>query len=142
LGAGAPVNCSRAIQAWPAITSRAKRDRDRHHAAAAVGVRSVSLELGGKNPGLVFADCDLDAAVAGIARAAFLNTGKVCLGTERLYVERPIFERFVTALKRQSPGAKAGHPSTRVPGIGPLISIAHRDKVLRYYDRRLSDGAT
>jgi len=54
--------------------------------AAAQGVRPVSLELGGKNPGIVFADCDLDAAVAGIARAAFLNTGQICLGTERLYV--------------------------------------------------------
>ena len=67
--------------------------------AAADGIRAVSLELGGKNPGIVFADCDLEAAVAGITRAAFLNTGQVCLGTERLYVERPIFEPFVAALK-------------------------------------------
>jgi aminomuconate-semialdehyde/2-hydroxymuconate-6-semialdehyde dehydrogenase len=110
--------------------------------AAAVGVRSVSLELGGKNPGLVFADCDLDAAAAGIARAAFLNTGQVCLGTERLYVERPIFERFVTALKNKALALKPGHPSDKSTGIGPLISIAHRDKVLRYYTQALSDGAT
>jgi len=65
--------------------------------AAADGIRAVSLELGGKNPGIVFADCDLDAAAAGISRAAFLNTGQICLGTERIYVERPIFERFVAA---------------------------------------------
>src|SRR6267142_585141 len=110
--------------------------------AAAVGVRSVSLELGGKNPGLVFADCDLDAAAAGIARAAFLNTGQVCLGTERLYVERPIFGRFVTALKSKALALKPGHPSDKSTGIGPLISIAHRDKVLRYYRQALSDGAT
>ncbi len=62
---------------------------------AAVGVRDVSFELGGKNAGIVFADADFEQAVDGIHRAAFANCGQVCLGTERVYVERPIFERFV-----------------------------------------------
>src|SRR5437879_5636128 len=110
--------------------------------AAADGIRSVSLELGGKNPGIVFADCDLEAAVSGITRAAFLNTGQICLGTERLYVERPIFERFVAALKEKAEGLKPGHPSDKSTGIGPLISIEHREKVLRYYRQALADGAT
>lgn len=110
--------------------------------AAADGIRPVSLELGGKNPALVFADCDLDAAVAGITRAAFLNTGQICLGTERVYVERPIFERFVAALKEKADGLKPGHPSDKSTGIGPLISIEHREKVLKYYRRAVADGAT
>jgi aminomuconate-semialdehyde/2-hydroxymuconate-6-semialdehyde dehydrogenase len=110
--------------------------------AAADGIRAVSLELGGKNPGLVFADCDLDAAAAGIARAAFLNTGQVCLGTERLYVERPVFDRFVAALKAKAESLKPGHPSDKATGIGPLISIAHREKVLRYYRQAVAEGAT
>src|SRR5712675_1418762 len=109
--------------------------------AAAEGVRPVSLELGGKNPGIVFADCDLDAAVVGIARAAFLNTGQVCLGTERLYVERGIFDKFVGALKQKAESLKPGHPSDKNTGIGPLISLQHREKVLRYYRRALEDGA-
>src|SRR5882672_369090 len=109
--------------------------------AAADGIRAVSLELGGKNPGIVFADCDLDAAAAGIARAAFLNTGQVCLGTERVYVERPIFERFVAALKEKAEALRPGHPSDKATGIGPLISLQHREKVLRYYRRALEDGA-
>ena len=109
---------------------------------AADGVRPVSLELGGKNPGIIFADCDFDKAVAGIARATFLNTGQVCLGTERLYVERPIFERFVAALKASAEALRPGHPSDKSTGIGPLISVAHRDKVLRYYRRAQEDGAT
>jgi aminomuconate-semialdehyde/2-hydroxymuconate-6-semialdehyde dehydrogenase len=109
--------------------------------AAADGIRAVSLELGGKNPGLVFADCDLEAAAAGIARAAFLNTGQVCLGTERVYVERPVFERFVAALKIKAESLKPGHPSDKATGIGPLISIAHREKVLRYYRQAVADGA-
>jgi aminomuconate-semialdehyde/2-hydroxymuconate-6-semialdehyde dehydrogenase len=110
--------------------------------AAANGIRPVSLELGGKNPAVVFADCDLEAAVAGITRAAFLNTGQICLGTERVYVERPIFERFVAALKEKAQALKPGHPSDKSTGIGPLISIEHRDKVLKYYRRAVSEGAT
>jgi aminomuconate-semialdehyde/2-hydroxymuconate-6-semialdehyde dehydrogenase len=110
--------------------------------AAAQGVRPVSLELGGKNPGIVFADCDLDAAVAGIARAAFLNTGQVCLGTERLYVERGIFDKFVGALKQKAESLKPGHPSDKTTGIGPLISLKHREKVLSYYKQAVADGAT
>jgi len=109
---------------------------------AADGVRPVSLELGGKNPGIVFADCDFDAAVAGIARASFLNTGQICLGTERVYVERPIFDKFVAALKVKAEAMRPGHPSDKTTGIGPLISAAHRDKVLRYYKRAIEDGAT
>lgn len=110
--------------------------------AAAVGVRAVSLELGGKNPGVVFADCDFEAAVAGIARAAFLNTGQICLGTERVYVERSIFGRFVEALKQRAQAMKPGHPSDKSTGIGPLISLQHREKVLRYYKQAASEGAT
>jgi aminomuconate-semialdehyde/2-hydroxymuconate-6-semialdehyde dehydrogenase len=110
--------------------------------AAANGIRAVSLELGGKNPGIVFADCDLEAAVAGIARAAFLNTGQICLGTERLYVERPVFERFVMALSQKAQQMKPGHPSDKSTGIGPLISLGHREKVLRYYRQALAEGAT
>jgi aminomuconate-semialdehyde/2-hydroxymuconate-6-semialdehyde dehydrogenase len=109
---------------------------------AADGIRPVSLELGGKNPGIVFADCDFDAAVAGIARASFLNTGQICLGTERVYVERPIFDEFVAALKVKAQTMRPGHPSDKGTGIGPLISLAHRDKVLRYYKRAMEDGAT
>jgi aminomuconate-semialdehyde/2-hydroxymuconate-6-semialdehyde dehydrogenase len=109
--------------------------------AASDGIRAVSLELGGKNPGIVFADCDLDAAAAGIACAAFLNTGQICLGTERVYVERPIFDRFVAALKEKAEALRPGHPSDKATGIGPLISLAHREKVLHYYRRALQDGA-
>src|SRR3546814_17471496 len=64
--------------------------------AAAEGLRDVSFELGGKNSAIIFADADLDAAIEGIVRSVFLNCGQVCLGTERVLVERPLFDRFVT----------------------------------------------
>ena len=76
--------------------------------AAADGVRDVSFELGGKNSAVVFADADLDEAVEGVFRSAFLNTGQVCLGTERVYVERPIFDRFVAALKAKAEAVRFG----------------------------------
>jgi aminomuconate-semialdehyde/2-hydroxymuconate-6-semialdehyde dehydrogenase len=110
--------------------------------AAADGTRPVSFELGGKNAGVVFADCDFDAAVDGITRAVFANCGQVCLGTERVYVERPIFEKFVQALKARAEAMKPGKPQDAATGIGPLISQEHRDKVLAYYRKAVADGAT
>jgi aminomuconate-semialdehyde/2-hydroxymuconate-6-semialdehyde dehydrogenase len=111
-------------------------------AAAAKGVRPVSFELGGKNAGIVFADADFDKAVAGITRSSFENCGQVCLGTERIYVQRPIFDRFVAALKASAERLKMGLPHEPGVGLGPLISAEHRRKVLSYYDRARAEGAT
>ena len=110
--------------------------------AASHGIRDVSFELGGKNAGIVFADADLDAAVAGIGRAAFLNCGQVCLGTERLYVEKPVFEVFVERLKAHAESLTPGDPNDVETRLGPLISKEHRDKVLGYYRMAVTDGAT
>ncbi len=105
-------------------------------------VRPVSFEMGGKNAGIVFADCDFDAAIEGIGRAVFANCGQVCLGTERLYVERPIFDKFVAALKTKAESLKPGRPEDKATGIGPLISQEHRNKVLSYYKKARDEGAT
>ncbi|MCB1755568.1 MAG: 2-hydroxymuconic semialdehyde dehydrogenase [Gammaproteobacteria bacterium] len=110
--------------------------------AASNGMRDVSFELGGKNAGVVFADCDFDAAVNGIFRSAFLNTGQVCLGTERVYVERPIYEKFVQALKEKCEGVNYGRPQDDGVTYGPLISQEHRNKVLSYYRKAVEEGAT
>ncbi|MBV8273457.1 MAG: 2-hydroxymuconic semialdehyde dehydrogenase [Cupriavidus sp.] len=111
-------------------------------AAAAKGVRPVSFELGGKNAGIVFADADFDKAVAGIARSAFENCGQVCLGTERVYVQRPIFDRFVQALKEKAESLRIGPSDAPGVGLGPLISAEHKAKVMSYYDVARSEGAT
>ena len=109
---------------------------------AAVGVRDVSFELGGKNPAVIFADCDLEAAIEGIGRACFANTGQVCLGTERVYVERPICDEFLAALKARAESLTLGDPHDTATTLGPLISLEHRRKVLSYYERARADGAT
>lgn len=109
--------------------------------SAAEGIRDVSFELGGKNAGIIFADCDFEAAVDGITRAAFLNCGQVCLGTERLYVERPIFEKFVSALKSRAEALKPGKPEDKATTLGPLISQEHQRKVLSYFEKARAEGA-
>lgn len=109
--------------------------------AASEGVRPVSFELGGKNAAVVFADCNLDKAIEGTMRSVFANCGQVCLGTERVYVERPIFNSFVERLSRTASALKMGDPFDRTTTLGPLISRQHRDKVLSYYARAEAEGA-
>ncbi len=108
---------------------------------AAAGVKPVSFELGGKNAALVFADCDFDEAVAGAMRSVFSNCGQVCLCTERIYVERPIFDRFVATLAERAKALTVGDPWSGAD-MGPLISHGHREKVLSYYALAREEGAT
>jgi aminomuconate-semialdehyde/2-hydroxymuconate-6-semialdehyde dehydrogenase len=110
--------------------------------AASEGMRDVSFELGGKNAAIVFADAEFDAAVDGIFRSAFLNSGQVCLGTERVYVERPLFDKFVQALKAKAEAVKFGRPDDHNANYGPLISAEHKQKVLSYYAKAKAEGAT
>jgi aminomuconate-semialdehyde/2-hydroxymuconate-6-semialdehyde dehydrogenase len=111
-------------------------------AAAAPTVKPLSFELGGKNAAIVFADCDFDETVAGLTDAVFANTGQVCLCAERIYVERPIFDRLVAALKQQAESLRLGPPLDRSTTTGPLISREHRDKVISYYKLARDEGAT
>ncbi|MFI6905439.1 2-hydroxymuconic semialdehyde dehydrogenase [Nonomuraea sp. NPDC050394] len=101
--------------------------------AAADHVTPVSFELGGKNPALVFADADLDEAVEGTIRSTFTHSGQICLCTERVYVQRPIFDAFTAKLAERARGLK---------DYGPMISAGHRDKVLSYYRLAVEEGAT
>ena len=110
--------------------------------AVAPTVKPISFELGGKNAAIVFADCDFDDTINGLADAVFLNTGQVCLCAERVYVERGIFDRFVSALKQKAESLVLGWPSDSKTTTGPLISKEHRAKVLSYYELARKEGAT
>ena len=137
--AGEAIVCSRGIDALTFTgesTTGATIMRQ-----AAEGVRPVSFELGGKNAALVFADCAFDETVDGVARSTFLNTGQVCLCTERVYVERPIYERFVEALAARARKLRTGDPWNSKTQLGPLISNQHREKVLSYYRLAREEGA-
>jgi aminomuconate-semialdehyde/2-hydroxymuconate-6-semialdehyde dehydrogenase len=108
---------------------------------AADRVKAVSFELGGKNAGLIFADCDLDAAIEGSVRSVFTNGGQVCLCTERLYVQRSVYDEFCSRLARRASELTYGWPADEATMNMPLISKQHRDKVLSYYDLARAEGA-
>ncbi len=110
--------------------------------ACAPGVKPVSFELGGKNAAIVFADCDRDETIRQMSDAVFLNTGQVCLCAERVYVERPIFDWFVSAMKDKAESLNIGWPADKATNMGPLISKAHREKVLSYFRMARELGAT
>lgn len=110
--------------------------------ACAPAVKPVSFELGGKNPAIIFADCDRDETVQQMSDAIFLNTGQVCLCAERVYVERPIYSWFVAAMKQKAESLQIGWPSDPATNLGPLISATHREKVLSYFGAARELGAT
>ena len=101
----------------------------------------VSFELGGKNAAVVFADADIEKAIEGTMRSVFANCGQVCLGTERVYVERPLFDEFVKRLKEGAESLRMGWWEDESVNFGPVISQEHRQKVLSYYEIARKDGA-
>ncbi|MEJ7706583.1 MAG: aldehyde dehydrogenase family protein [Nocardioidaceae bacterium] len=111
-------------------------------AAAAPTVKKVALELGGKNPNLVFADADREAALDFALTAVFLHSGQVCSAGARLIIEDSIKDDFVDELVVRARQIRLGGPFDPQAETGPLTSAAHRDKVEAYVARGLAEGAT
>ena len=109
--------------------------------AAASGVRPVSLELGGKNGAIVFDDADIEKTLEGLGRSCFANTGQVCLGTERVYIQAGLFDEISQRLAEKAQKYQFGDPFDQQTNMGPLISQQHRHKVLKYYDEARKEGA-
>jgi betaine-aldehyde dehydrogenase len=110
-------------------------------AAAAATVKRVALELGGKNPNVVFDDADFDAAVDFALTAVFLHSGQVCSAGARLVVEASIHDAFVDALVARAGRIRLGGPFDAEAETGPLISAAHRSKVEAYVAAGIAEGA-
>jgi betaine-aldehyde dehydrogenase len=110
-------------------------------AAASGTVKRVALELGGKNPNVVFADCDLEAALDFALTAVFLHSGQVCSAGARLVVEESIRDEFVDEVVRRAELIRLGGPFDEKAETGPLISVAHREKVEAYVAAGLAEGA-
>ncbi|WP_326843619.1 aldehyde dehydrogenase family protein [Streptomyces sp. NBC_01558] len=110
-------------------------------AAAAGTVKKVALELGGKNPNIVFADADFETAVDMALTAVFLHSGQVCSAGARLLVEDGLHDRFVDEIVRRASRIRLGGPFDERAQTGPLISAAHREKVEAYVARGLAEGA-
>ncbi|HEV2805489.1 MAG TPA: aldehyde dehydrogenase [Chthoniobacterales bacterium] len=108
--------------------------------AAASSFKKVSLELGGKNPNIVFADADLDAAIAGSVRSSFANQGQVCLCGSRVFVERSAYQDFVARFIDKASQLKQGDPLDESTEQGAIVSQAQLDKVKFYVDLAQKEG--
>jgi aminomuconate-semialdehyde/2-hydroxymuconate-6-semialdehyde dehydrogenase len=105
-------------------------------ANAAPGFKKLSLELGGKNPTVIFADADLDQAIPTALRASFWNQGEICLCGSRIFVEQPVYDAFVERFVGMARGLRLGED------YGALISAAHLEKVMRFIDLAKEEGGT
>jgi betaine-aldehyde dehydrogenase len=110
-------------------------------ATAAGTVKKLALELGGKNPNIVFADADRETALDFALTAVFLHSGQVCSAGARLVVEASIHDEFVAELAERAQRIRIGGPFDDAAETGPLISAAHRDKVEKYVATGLEEGA-
>lgn len=111
-------------------------------ATAAPMFKKLSLELGGKNPNIIFADCDFDQAIESTLSSSFSNQGEICLCGSRVLIERSIYGRFVDALVRKINDLTIGDPLAEHTRIGALISDHHMQKVLQYVALAKDEGGT
>lgn len=108
--------------------------------AAAPQFKKLSLEMGGKNPTLVFADCDFERTVAECVRAAFSNQGQICLCGSRILIERSLFDRFREAFVARVKALRVGDPLEPTTDQGAVVSQAHLDKVLACIELATTEG--
>jgi len=108
--------------------------------SAAPTFKKVSLELGGKNSSIVFADCDMEKTIAGVVRSGFLNQGQVCLCGSRVLVENSIYDEFERRFVESVEQMRIGDPSDDSTDLGALISKEHLQKVQGYVDLAIAEG--
>jgi phenylacetaldehyde dehydrogenase len=109
--------------------------------AATGNLKKVSLELGGKSPNVVFADGDVDAAIAGASMAIFFNHGQCCCAGSRLYIEKKIFDKVVDGVSAEAEKIKVGPGWEESTDMGPLVSEEQLKRVCGYLDSGASEGA-
>ncbi len=102
--------------------------------------KKLSLELGGKNPNIIFADCDFDEMLKTTVRSSFANQGQICLCGSRILVEDSIYEKFKTAFVEKVSKMKVGDPSDNNTRMGAVVSEAHMNKILSYIDLAAEEG--
>jgi aminomuconate-semialdehyde/2-hydroxymuconate-6-semialdehyde dehydrogenase len=102
--------------------------------------KKLSLELGGKNPNLIFADCDFDKMLSTTVRSSFANQGQICLCGSRILVEESIYEKFKEAFVAKVSKMKVGDPSSEDTKLGAVVSEPHMEKILSYIDIAKQEG--
>lgn len=107
---------------------------------AAPMFKKISLELGGKNPNIIFADCDFEKAVQTTVRSSFSNQGEICLCGSRIFVERSIYDKFKSAFVEEVKKLKVGNPLNDDNWIGAIVSKPHMEKILSYIELAQQEG--
>jgi aminomuconate-semialdehyde/2-hydroxymuconate-6-semialdehyde dehydrogenase len=109
---------------------------------AAPMFKKLSLELGGKNPNVIFADCDFKEMLSTTLRSSFANQGQICLCGSRIFVERPIFDKFKEEFVKRVDGTVVAHPDNPAAKLGAVVSKPHMEKVLSYVELAKEEGGT
>jgi len=109
---------------------------------AAPMFKKLSLELGGKNPNIIFADCNYDEMLETTVRSSFSNQGQICLCGSRIFVERPIYERFKNDLVSRAMEMTIGDPLEEFTNMGAVVSEPHMEKILSYVELARKEGGT
>ena len=109
---------------------------------AAPMFKKLSLELGGKNPNIIFADCNFEKALATTVNSSFSNQGQICLCGSRIFIERPIYEKFESAFVEKVKKLKVGNPADETSRLGAVVSLPHMEKVLSYVELAKEEGGT
>ena len=104
--------------------------------------KKLSLEMGGKNPNIIFADCDYDRMLKTTISSSFANQGQICLCGSRIYVERSIYDKFKKDMAEKVSRMKVGHPSSPDTKVGAVVSKMHMNKILSYIDLAKEEGGT
>ncbi|MFN4098705.1 MAG: betaine-aldehyde dehydrogenase [Pararhodobacter sp.] len=112
------------------------------YAAAAEGIRSVTMELGGKSPIVIFDDASLEDAIGAAMLGNFYSSGQICSNGTRVFVQKGLKDRFLARLKERTEAIVIGEPLDEATQMGPLVSAAHLDKVMGYIDAGIAEGAT
>ena len=110
--------------------------------AAAPMFKKLSLEMGGKNPTIIFADCDYEKMLATTLRSSFLNQGEICFCGSRIFVERPLYERFKADFVARARAMRVSDPLDEKTDLGAIVSQAHLDKILSYIALAEKEGGT
>ncbi|MBK9214091.1 MAG: aldehyde dehydrogenase [Chloracidobacterium sp.] len=109
---------------------------------AAPMFKKMSLELGGKNPNIIFADCNYEEMLATTVRSSFSNQGEICLCGSRIFVERPMYEQFKGDFVSRAAALKVGDPLDADTDVGAIVSKPHFDKIMSYIDLAQKEGGT
>ncbi|MBK9590479.1 MAG: aldehyde dehydrogenase [Crocinitomicaceae bacterium] len=109
---------------------------------AAPMFKKLSLELGGKNPNLIFADCDFEDALSTTMRSSFANQGQICLCGSRIFIERSIYEKFKTAFVDKVKNTLVSYPADPKAKLGAIVSESHMEKILSYIQLAKEEGGT